>query len=55
MPRPLLPGFLVYHWWESLLHNQAIHRLQPFLDEHENIRIVDFDYDVRLPDWAPPA
>jgi hypothetical protein len=32
-----------------------IRRLRPFLDEHENVRILDFDYDVRLPDRAPPA
>ncbi|MCZ6507256.1 MAG: APC family permease [Acidobacteria bacterium] len=51
----ILPGFRAHHWWESLLHNQAIRRLRPFLDEHENVRILDFDYDVRLPDRAPPA
>ncbi len=50
----ILPGFRAYHWWESLLHNQAIRRLRPFLDEHENVRILDFDYDVRVPDRAPP-
>ncbi len=50
----VLPGFRAHHWWESLLHNQAIRRLRPFLDEHENVRILDFDYDVRVPDRAPP-
>ena len=46
----ILPGFRAHHWWESLLHNQAIRRLRPFLDEHESVRILDFDYDVRVPD-----
>ncbi len=50
----ILPGFRAHHWWESLLHNQAIRRLRPFLDEHESVRILDFDYDVREPDRAPP-
>lgn len=50
----ILPGFRAHHWWESLLHNQAIRRLRPFLDEHEGVRILDFDYDVRQPDRAPP-
>ena len=50
----ILPGFRAHHWWESLLHNQAIRRLRPFLDEHENVRILDFDYDVRVPERAPP-
>jgi len=45
----ILPGFKAHHWWESLLHNQAVRRLRPFLDEHELVRIVDFDYDVRAP------
>ncbi|HEY5625489.1 MAG TPA: APC family permease [Dehalococcoidia bacterium] len=51
----ILPGFRAHHWWESLLHNQAIRRLRPFLDEHESVRILDFDYDVREPDRAPPG
>ncbi len=55
-PRPvILPGFRAYHWWESLLNNQAIRRARPFLDEHEHVRILDFDYDVRLPDRALSA
>lgn len=45
----ILPGFRAHHWWESLLHNQAIRRLRPFLDDHEGIRLLDFDYDVREP------
>ncbi|MCH8200760.1 MAG: hypothetical protein IIB85_02435 [Chloroflexi bacterium] len=49
----ILPGFRAHHWWESLLHNQAIRRLRPFLDEHKNVRILDFDYDVRVPDRTP--
>jgi amino acid transporter len=51
----VLPGFRAHHWWESILHNQAIRRLRPFLDEHESVRIVDFDYDVRHPAQAPPG
>jgi hypothetical protein len=47
----VLPGFKAHHWWERLLHNQAIRRLRPFLEAHEAIRVVDFDYDVR--DAAP--
>jgi amino acid transporter len=42
----ILPGFKARHWWESLLHNQAIRRLRPFLEEHEDVEIVDFEYDV---------
>jgi amino acid transporter len=42
----ILPGFKAHHWWERLLHNQAIRRLRPFLDEDERVRVVDFDYDV---------
>ncbi|HUF54451.1 MAG TPA: APC family permease [Dehalococcoidia bacterium] len=48
----VLPGFKAYHWWEGLLHNQAIRRLRPFLEAHEAIRVVDFDFDVRDPATA---
>jgi len=51
----ILPGFKAHHWWESLLHNQAIRRLRPFLEEDERIRVVDFDYDVDRGNGAPPA
>ena len=43
----ILPGFKARHWWERLLHNQAIRRLRPFLDDDPSIRIVEFDYDPR--------
>jgi amino acid transporter len=43
----ILPGFTAHHWWERILHNQAIRRLRPHLEEHESIRVVDFDFDVR--------
>jgi hypothetical protein len=43
----ILPGFKAHHWWESFLHNRAIRRLRPFLEEHEDVRVVEFDYDVR--------
>ena len=42
----ILPSFKARHWWESLLHNRAIRRLRPFLEEHEDVEIVDFEYDV---------
>jgi hypothetical protein len=46
----VLPGFKARHWWEAALHNQAVRRLRPFLEEHEAVRVVDFDYDVRTDD-----
>jgi amino acid transporter len=49
----ILPGFKAHHWWEAFLHNRAVRRLRPFLEEHPAIRIVDFDYDVRGPAPAP--
>jgi len=45
----ILPGFKAHHWWESLLHNQAIRRLRPYLEGHNAVRVVEFDYDVRRP------
>ena len=42
----ILPGFKAHHWWERLLHNQAIRRLRPFLEGDERITVVEFDYDV---------
>jgi amino acid transporter len=52
----ILPGFKAHHWWESLLHNQAIRRLKPFLAQYPNIRVVDFMYDVpRNGSALPPA
>ncbi len=49
----ILPGFKAHHWWESLLHNQAVRRLKPFLEGDERITVVEFDYDV--PRDGPPA
>lgn len=43
----VLPAFKARHWWERLLHNQAIRRLRPYLEEHEAVRVVEFDYDIR--------
>ena len=53
----ILPGFKAHHWWENLLHNQAIRRLKPFLSAYPNVRVVDFIYDVprRHHDARPPA
>ncbi|HEY8765904.1 MAG TPA: APC family permease [Dehalococcoidia bacterium] len=52
----ILPGFKAHHWWESLLHNQAIRRLKPFLAQYPNIRVVDFMYDVpRNSSTRPPS
>ncbi len=52
----ILPGFKAHHWWESLLHNQAIRRLKPFLAQYPNIRVVDFMYDVpRNGSARPPS
>jgi amino acid transporter len=52
----ILPGFKAHHWWESLLHNQAIRRLKPFLAQYPNIRAVDFMYDVpRNGSARPPS
>lgn len=42
----ILPGFKARHWWESLLHNQAIRRLRPFLEDEPNVRVVEYTYDV---------
>ena len=42
----ILPGFKAHHWWENALHNQAIRRLRPFLQNRERVRVVDFLYDV---------
>lgn len=42
----ILPAFKAHHWYERLLHNQAIRNLKPFLDELPETRVVEFDYDV---------
>ena len=42
----ILPGFKAHHWWERLLHNQAVRRLRPLLEADGHITVVDFDYDV---------
>jgi amino acid transporter len=49
----ILPGFKAHHWWERLLHNQAVRRLRPLLEEDERITVVDFDYDVSRDENAP--
>ncbi len=42
----ILPAFKSHHWYERILHNQAIRRLKPFLAETPEVRIVEFDFDV---------
>jgi hypothetical protein len=52
----ILPGFKAHHWWERLLHNQAVRRLRPLLEADAHITVVDFDYDVdRRGGQLPPA
>jgi hypothetical protein len=52
----ILPGFKAHHWWERLLHNQAVRRLRPLLEVDERVTVVDFDYVDRsggqLPGWC---
>jgi amino acid transporter len=47
----ILPGFVVDHWWERILHNRDVLRLRPFLKERPGIRVLDFPY--RLKDEKP--
>jgi amino acid transporter len=42
----ILPAFKSHHWYERLLHNQAIRNLKPFLDQLPEVRVAEFDYDV---------
>jgi hypothetical protein len=52
----ILPGFKAHHWWERILHNQAIRRLKPFLAAYPNIQVVDFMYDLpRNGNAHPPS
>lgn len=46
----ILPAFKAHHWYERILHNQAIRRLRPFLDDYPGLDVVEFDYDVRHPE-----
>lgn len=50
----ILPAFKAHHWWERILHNRAIRRLEPFLDDYANVDVVEFDYDVRAPSVPLP-
>jgi hypothetical protein len=50
----ILPAFKAHHWWENALHNRAIRRLLPFLDDYPNVDVVEFDYDVRAPSVPLP-
>jgi amino acid transporter len=40
----VLPGLVVKHWWEGLLHNRDAQRLRPFLEDRPGIRVVDCPY-----------
>jgi amino acid transporter len=42
----IIPAFKAHHWWESILHNRAISGLRPFLEDDENVRVVEFEYGV---------
>jgi hypothetical protein len=50
----ILPGFVVSHWWERILHNRDVLRLRPFLKERPNIRVVDFPYRIKDEKDVPP-
>jgi len=47
----VLPGFVVDHWWERILHNRDVLRLRPFLKDRPGIRVLDFPY--RLKEGSP--
>lgn len=51
----ILPAFKAHHWYERLLHNQAIRNLKPFLDDLPEVRVVEFDYDVPRNGKRPAA
>jgi hypothetical protein len=51
----ILPAFKAHHWYERLLHNQAIRNLKPFLEDIPEVRVVEFDFDVPRNGNAPPA
>jgi len=51
----ILPAFKAHHWYERLLHNQAIRNLKPFLDDLPEVRVVEFDYDVSRNGQTPAA
>jgi hypothetical protein len=51
----ILPAFKAHHWYERLLHNQAIRNLKPFLKDMPEVRVVEFDYDVPRDGTAAPA
>lgn len=51
----ILPAFKAHHWYERLLHNQAISNLKPFLDDLPEVRVVEFDHDVPRNGKKPAA
>jgi amino acid transporter len=51
----ILPAFKAHHWYERIMHNQAIRRLKPFLAETPEVRVVEFDYDVPRNGKKPSA
>jgi amino acid transporter len=51
----VLPAFKAHHWYERILHNQAIRNLKPFLDDLPEVRVVEFDYDVSRNGEKPAA
>lgn len=51
----ILPAFKAHHWWERLLHNQAIRGLKPYLEHNPRVRVVEFSYEVPRHGKTPPA
>ncbi len=50
----ILPAFKAHHWYERVLHNQAIRRLKPFVEDYPNVDVVEFDYDVQRGEGGAP-
>ncbi len=46
----VLPTFVPGHWWERLLHNRTVLRLEPHLKDLPRVRVIEFPY--RLEDGA---
>ncbi|HEU4760650.1 MAG TPA: APC family permease [Dehalococcoidia bacterium] len=40
----VLPTFIPRHWWERLLHNRTVLRLEPHLKRLERVRVIEFPY-----------
>lgn len=53
----ILPVFKAHHWYERILHNQAIRRLRPLLEHYKamGVNVIDYDFDVRRHDVPPDS